>query len=460
MVMIFFNKKLTVSIIFLLLIALVSSTGAQEDRRLLFGDRNNRSFISVAFPEVPDKTLQELLDKMLSHNNSLKMMIATINRVRSEYAITRSAMSPKLDFFVSAGHSKGRDENSINNNDYLLSVPVSYEIDISKRLSHLTESAYLEMEAAVYERKALSMTLVAELMERYYTGLFLLEQLKSIDEVITYTEKLGELVNHQYKSGLASKIDVISVEQAKKTLIANRTIFTETLPRIEHALSILAGEQPRNGWLKGAFSVPYWLEKEPAKPLDDYVQQRPDIQNLRLRFVSSIYKASAARSASKPALYLTGNADSGANEINKFMGDNKFGWGIFAKMQVPIFDGKRNQSEYDAKLYASDELDKEYHELLLTARVEAVNAMSSGIKQEEIVKIINTRNNLMAEEFEIIKQRHDAGMGDLLSVIREKQNLVLARMEFNRHQLQFISFRIQLVRALGNGWWPPYLTKE
>ena len=104
-------------------------------------------------------------------------------------------------------------------------------------------------------------------------------------------------------------------------------------------------------------------------------------------------------------MFLTGSADSGANEINTFISDNRFGWGIFAKIQVPIFDGKRNQSEYDAKLYASDELGSEYFELLLKANAEVADAISSGTKQDEIIKALNARNKLMDEEFRIIALR-------------------------------------------------------
>ena len=391
---------------------------------------------------------------MFLHNNTLKQMFSTVKRLRSEYTLSRSSMYPKADFIGVAGKSGGNTVDTIyTGDDFSVSVPVSYEIDVWKKLRSQSGAIMRESEAAVYDRQALSVTLAAELMERYYTGLYLRQLLLLRDIVAQHAGHLTNLVSHKYEMGMATKDEVYTQKQNETELAAKRRALEEGLVHIEHALSVLMGDPPQDGWLRGAFSVPSWLNEVPQNLSADPATQRPDLLSLQRQMESAGLKIKAARGASFPSFYLTGYSRNTTEDINAFYKEEGFGWGAFVGVQFPIFDGKRHKATLEIQHHAADELQEEYHLLLLKAMSETKSAFNSGKNQNEIVKVLKERNTLIAKSLIITQAQYDVGTEDLLKLTSEKQKFILARMEHSKQQLQLVSSRILLLRAMGKGWW-------
>ncbi len=410
---------------------------------------NNKTFL-FSFTRIPDEQLKGLLNKMFLHNKDVKIMISTIKRLRAEYGITRSALYPTVNLNTSIGVLRDSTaDNKQSRGDYQLSVPVSYEIDVWKRLSAQSRAAWLNSQAAISDREALYVTLTAELLERYYTGLCLREELSLFDEAMVFAVKINKLLRDKYELGMVGKAEVYHSEQTIRRISVSRMSVQSELLRIEHSLKILSGEYPEDSWLKGEFSVPDWLQYVPEGVPVDLVENRPDLRGKKLRIDSAGYRVLAAKRLSFPAVKLTGQTKVSSSETKGFASGPDSSWGIFAQVSFPFFDGHRNKAAYETEVFAQEALTEEHKQILLNAFSEVENALSAGEQQLNIVTVLREHNSFQEQEVAVVELRYNEGVEDLLKLSTEKQGLVFAKIELRSAELGLISHRIQLIRSLG-----------
>ncbi|MDD5746371.1 MAG: TolC family protein, partial [Candidatus Omnitrophica bacterium] len=194
------------------------------------------------FTSCGDTVLQGYLQKMLAGNPSILQMSAAVERSKAAYGIVNSGTYPNINLSVSAGTIRRPEDAQTQH--YYLSVPATYELDVWKKLKARKQAAFLEVKATQQDKQALTITMTAELMERYYEGLFILRQGHLLDVVIDLARRINTLEAKRYKEGVIAKQDVYRSEQQLDEYIALRLRNRAELSRVEHALKILMGESP------------------------------------------------------------------------------------------------------------------------------------------------------------------------------------------------------------------------
>lgn len=420
-------------------------------------DISKEKLFPLSVNEIPDEQLRQLMGKMIRYNSDLKRMLATIKRLRAEYAIARSVLYPAINLGSSVGATRNQSGDNQGHTSYQIVVPVSYEIDVWRRLSAQSSAALFKSEAAVSDREALHMTLMAELMERYYSGLCLRKQLSLLNREMSLALEVNKLLRYKYEVGLVSKDDVYLAEQKIKKISALRASAKAELSRIEHALKLLVGEYPEDGWLKGDFAVPDWLQYVPQGLPSDLLLKRPDLRSLKLRSISAEYRALAVKRAALPSFKVVAQGQSGSDQLENLNTDTSPSttpsFGVFLQLNFPIFDGHHNKAAYEAEIYAQQELSAEQKQTLLAAFGEVENALSGGEYQANAVLAIQGRNASIQRQVELVKIQYEEGIKDYLQLASEKENLVFADIELKNAELDLISYRIQLIRSLGGSWW-------
>jgi outer membrane protein TolC len=310
-----------------------------------------------------------------------------------------------------------------------------------------------ESEAAMSDREALYVTLTAEMLERYFAGLYLVEEERLYEQMIALAVETVRLRTLRFDEGLTSKDELLQAQQRVKELDSARLAVKAELARDEHALNVLAGEYPLEGWLKGDCKVPRYFQEVPPEFPAYLIEQRPDLRGARLRIDAAAFRVLAARRASYPSIRLIAQAQSGSDQLRNFATGTMASWGVFGQMSVPVFDGHRNKATSEAAEAAKDELLEERAQMLLDAFSEVENALSGGRRQGEMVTSLSERAVLKEKESALTELNYKEGLIDLLKVISIKQEWLLAEIERRRVELKFISYRIQLLRALGGAWW-------
>lgn len=419
-----------------------------------FSAKANAQEISDAFKTVNDVYLKDLISEMMANNHDLKAMVDTISEVQSQYALSRSALYPSVNFDAVAGvHHLGVETVNIGQDNFELTVPVSYELDVWGRLQDKSDSAFLETQAAGADRDALSMTLVAELLQRYYAALCMHQQMRSLNNNILLAGQRYQLLRYQFENDTVSKDEVFHSQQLLQELISKSIVLERQYSRVKYGIKILIGRTPESSWLEGDFNLPAWLLNIRKDISDDDLDNRPDIKSLQLKIDAAGYDAKSIKKEALPKFTFLGDVDNSSNNLDKLTYGDRNSWGAFFKMSVPIFDGGANKASHDEQLFRQRVLMDKYRQALLSAQSEVESALNNGTQQNKIIESIQQKIEFNKEEIRILELQYKEGEIDSLHVIDSKQNLADSEMELSGAQLALIADRIQLLRALGKSWW-------
>ncbi len=421
----------------------------------VFAQEKIDSVYSVSsISNLPDEQLNYLLKKMYFHNYDLKQAVATIRRLRAEYAVSLSALYPNVGLQVSSGvvgerFSKYAEVDS----DYKISVPVSYEIDIWKRLDSLSNAALLESQSVKLDKDALFITLAAELMQRYYSGLSLRKQLVLLNRQMALAVRLYKITKSKFDFGMISKDEVYNAQQLIRKIASMSFVVRAELSLVEHSLKYLVGEVASDGWLRGDFVIPQWLVNIPEDLSSDLLETRPDLRSIELKLEAENFRVLAAKHASFAAFKLVGNAQSSSNKLKSLASGNNNAWQTLFQVNIPVFDGQRNKQLYEVELARYQEREEAYRQLLLNAFVEVENALSLASRQLQVIVALETQDNIMKKNEKLLENRFKQGVDDIVNLINQQIDLVVSEMNLYSAKLKLISYRIQLMRSLGGSWW-------
>ncbi|MCK5283940.1 MAG: TolC family protein, partial [Nanoarchaeota archaeon] len=194
------------------------------------------------------------IEKMLATNPSLAQRRAVREQLEAQYKISLSVFSPSVSMNFSAGTMRRPEDERRTN--YHIAIPAAYELDIWKKRS-LGKDIIEKRLAAVDERnQAITLGLIAEMMERYYQGLFLKKKTTIIKNLIYINKHKRMLAIEQFQNGLTAKRVVLKHSEAIKDLDAEYLYICGELAKIEHSLNVMMSETPKEGWLPGEFYLP------------------------------------------------------------------------------------------------------------------------------------------------------------------------------------------------------------
>ncbi len=401
------------------------------------------------FKNVSDPLLDDIIAQVLEHNATINSMLATISRLKAEYEAIRANRYPRADLNITGGAFGSAAQSDAY---YSASVPVSYEVDVWQRLRAQRQAAFSDVTVSKEDKMALATTLAAEAAEAYYRGLYLEQQTEILKQAVRIAEEIKRMRQKQYDSGLIAKEDYLRSEKEVREFSAAEADMEAQRIRTEHLLKTMMGQYPSDGWLDGDFIVPDYLAKVQVGLPADLVEQRPDVRAQQARLETAGFKIAAARRDRYPRLTLTAAGVKSSLDSQQLI-DGVFGsWVAFASVSIPLLDGGRKQSEVAVQESRRQQALQEYKGILLQAFKEVEDALAGGEKQVQIVNDVKKHEESLQDIYELSSARYTHGVDTALIVKEHRLNVIRARLEREKAELQLISKRIQLLRALGGEW--------
>jgi len=128
-----------------------------------------------------------------------------------------------------------------------------------------------------------------------------------------------------------------------------------------------------------------------------------------------------------PKISLTLKGQQSSPDLYDLTMGQGFFWNAFSVVSIPLMDGGRGKAEVE-------------------------DALALGREQFYVVQNLIQREEVFRKEYAAQVQRYKNGIGDILAVYKARQGLLNVQREHKIAQLQLISYRIQLFRALGGEW--------
>lgn len=409
--------------------------------------------------DFDDPELNELVEEVLKRNWDLKQATARILESRAQYVQVSADRWPQagLDYDWRKSHTVG---NIIGRGSttttHQLTFPALFEIDLWRRLAKASEAARNDILVNEENRRTIAQTLVAETINLYLQIEASERRLQIADQSIEAFKRSLQFVETRYKRGLTSVLDV---RQARRLLAGAETLvpqLQQQLGILQQQLSVLLGRYPET---RPARPQPadYYRRPDPVPTglPSTLLLRRPDIRAAEARLVALNQRIGSAKAARFPTITLTGSYGWNADGKDRlFKGDSVI-WNFSRGVVQPLMDAGRLKARQRGIEAQYQQAVADYADTILNAFAEVEGALLTRKKQlqrreREIIFLEEARATQR-----VAQNRYIKGLSEYLDVLDAQQTRFTAEGNLVLVDLNILTNRVNLHRALGGSWAVP-----
>ncbi len=410
-----------------------------------------------------DSELNRLVEATLSRNLQLDAAWARLQQAEAGARIAAGGYWPQLNatfsgqrqrfrspFADAGGGTTGAIPETFEFTQYNGSLAASYEIDIWKKIGNRAKAAGLDALAARDAAEGLAMTLVSQVVETWFDLTFQKARKKLLLEQVEINETFLELTNLRFQQGLASALDIYQQQQLVVARRGQLALVESAIAVAENRLAVLLGQAPGSMTLEPGDVLPTMPTMPGIGIPADLLQRRPDLRAAQRQVEAADYRVAAAVAEKLPGLRLQGSLNIQNRDPLKLF-DNIL-WTVLGSITAPIFRGGALDAEVQRNRALVREKLAGYGDVFVTAIGEVENAIVQERQQHAQIEQLKTEAEIAGNALREARTRYREGLSDFLPVLTALQNEQNAQLNILQAQRQALSFRVQLLRALGGSW--------
>lgn len=402
--------------------------------------------------------LDRLIEQARVGSFDLAAAVARVRQAQAGTVIAGGSQLPEVKAGLNANRQKllrgnGYSQLDANSNkavDYFdTNLSATYEIDFwgGKRASR--DSAQFALQASEFDRATVELTLLSGVASTYAQTLSLREQSRIAELNLANAQSVLKLVQTRFDSGSATALELAQ----QKSLVAAQQW---QLPRVQQqaqealiSLAALLGRPVQQLSATESFEHLQWPDIAAGVP-SELLTHRPDIARAEAQLAAAEADVKVARAAMLPALTLTAQLGSGANQFDDLIRSPFYN--LTAGLVAPIFNNGRLGAERDKASARQQELLETYRGAIINGFADVEKALNSIRRLDEQRLWQNEELNQAQTAFDIAQSRYQAGAEDLLTVLETQRTLYAAQDQNVQLRLARMQASIALYKALGGGW--------
>jgi multidrug efflux system outer membrane protein len=407
-----------------------------------------------------DPVLDGLEAKALAASPTLGAALARYDEALAAARASRAALYPALSVEASASrtrYSANRQSEfpattfAYTTNSFDLPLVLSYEVDLfgSARRSAESARSLAQAQGAAYQNVLLA--LQAGVAQNYFALRSLVSQRLLLRRNVALLKDALDLVRKLRKGGANSDLDVYQAETELATVESTALANDRAIAEQEHALAVLAGENPENFSIEAApldTATPYLPTGLPSELLE----RRPDVAAAERTLAAANARIGVAKAAFFPSIGLTALAGANSSDLDTLLHWSSREWAAGPLVSLPIFNGGANLANYRQAKAAYEEAVANYRQQVLVAFQEVEDGLSDLrllARQAEVLEraVASSRG---ATNLSIV--RYKAGLVSYIEVIDSQRTQLASEISLTQARAQRLSATVLLVRALGGGW--------
>jgi len=404
-----------------------------------------------------DPQLQTVIEQALEHNRDLRVAVLRVLEARAAFQIRRADQFPTLDanagaFRVDIPESLSPTGSSRIASSYYVGASVAaWELDFWGRVRNLKGAALQQFLATDAGRRAVTVSLVAQVANGYLSLRELDERIVIARETIRTREESFRIFTRRFQVGTTTRLDVAQVETLLTQAQALGAQLEQARAAQAHALTLLVGTQPARLSERSNLNDNALLPDLPVGLPSDLLQQRPDIAAAEHRLKSAHANIGAARAAFFPNITLTGFFGSASAELNGLFEGGSTTWVFMPQLVLPIFDGGRREANLDLAQVRRDAAVAEYERTIQGAFRDVADALSAQHWLAQQLAIQRRALAAQQERARLAQMRYDRGSATFLEVLDAQRDLLSTEQTVVQLRRALLSSRVSLYAALGGG---------
>ncbi|RVU50691.1 RND transporter [Pseudomonas syringae] len=352
----------------------------------------------------PKGELRRLLQSALAFNRDFRVAVLRVEEARAMRGITRADRFPTL----AAGVERDRQhfDNAAADERYgqdisIASVGVSdFELDFFGRVRSLSEAARHDYLASTYGQQAARSALIAEVARAWLAERLAAAVQQDAQAVHEARLMLVKAAEEQQRQGalslddlMAQRLDTLSAQQQVQDAASDHANASQALLLLTGYSTVLPVSTPDTPALTTALvETPSWLSNLPSQRL----LERFDIRQREEALKASNANIGAARAAFFPSIKLSTGVGLQSDSLRTLFSNGSGAWLFTPQLNLPLFDGGRNQANLDLAKVRQQIAVAEYEKavqnafremsVVLTRRQQALNHVRNEVERVALVQ--------------------------------------------------------------------------
>ena len=399
-----------------------------------------------------DDQVKALIGEALINNRDLRMATLKVQEARAQYGVTDADRYPQITAGSSGTYSGKLKGDSSTDREFEAGLNLSFDLDFFGRLKNMSEAERQNFFASEEARRAVHILLISNVSQSYFNQRLAYAQLQVAEETLQNYQRSYAFVEKQLITG---STNVLALEQARGVIESTRSEIAKRkgeLAQANNALQLLLGtygklpdDQARSRGDIKPVTLPPSLSSQ-------ILLQRPDIMEAEHGLLAANANIGAARAAFFPSITLTSSVSSSSSDLSNLFNASSGMWNFVPKIEIPIFNAGRNQSNLDLAEIRQQQSVVNYEQKIQNAFKEVADAL---VLRQSIADQISGQQRYL-DSLQITLQRARAlyqnGAVSYIEVLDAERSLFATRQSLlDLNYAQQVN-EIKLFAALGGGW--------
>lgn len=409
---------------------------------------------------LDDPQLNELIERALAENKTVKQAHARVVQARAQRAIAASGFWPSIG--ASTGGSRSESESNLNASGEVVSTvgesynagfSSSWELDLFGGQRRSLEAANAQLAASEADLRDVLVILLGDVALSYVGVRTAQSRLDFAERNLESQREALDMTRWRADAGLTTVLDVEQANANYEQTRAQIPLLQSSLVQNMNRLAVLTGQAP--GALEAALS--------PRKPIPiasvdivagvpaDVLRRRPDIRSAERQLAAQTAQVGVATAALYPSLSLTGSINwtslTAGDLLDGFRNERS---GL--TLSLPIFNAGALRQNVRVQNALVDQALASYESTVLAAYEEVENALdawtSEQRRHEALVQAVESARR--ASELALVQ--YNSGLVDFQTVLTADRQLISLEDSLAVSDGEMTSNLIRLYKALGGGW--------
>ena len=335
-----------------------------------------------------------------------------------------------------------------------LGFDASWEIDFWGRHTRQVEAANARADAALFARRDVMLTLIAE-VARTYVDLRAAQADGQAAEATAATDaELARLTRLRFGAGEASRLDLDRAEAAMRTSAASVPDTRARAAAAAYRIAALVGGPPEAvapDLLKPA-PLPASPDVILAGVRSELLERRPDVRRAERELAAATADVGVATADLFPRFSLFGGIGQQARNAGDLVSPDSFRLQVGPSVSWPIFNGGAIRAQIRGAHARADGAAAGYEKAVIGALGDSETAINRFLNARAAATESDAAFAREQAAFALAERRATSGEDDRLTLARARQSLLAAERRRDAAAAAKAQAAVALFKALGGGW--------
>lgn len=417
-----------------------------------------------------DPNLQVLIDSALSRNQELNIVNQELAIVKNEIQVRKGEYLPFVNLNAGGGVEKvgrftSQGANDANTEimdgkefpeplgDVFVSVNLSWELDVWKKLRNAKKSTVLKYLSSVEGRHFMVTNLVSEVAHTYYELVALDNQYDILQQNINIQKDVLKIVQQRKQAG---KVTELAVKRFEAEVFKNQSQLYEIIQSIketENKLYFLTGSYPSGIARNSAGFIDLPIDTLSAGVPSQLLLNRPDIRQAEYNIEAAKLDIKVARANFYPSIGISSGVGFQAfNPKYLLTTPESMLYNLAGEALAPLINRSAIKAELKSANSEQIKAVYTYEQTILNAYVEVLNQVNQADNLMKSYDMRKKQVDALNESIRISNNLFKSARADYMEVLLTQREALEAKIDLLETKRAQISAKINLYHALGGGW--------